>query len=172
MHSIWVKKVPLGKRRGHRARQQKPDILHLATGQSGGKCLVLEGRRRGLLSPTGVRCRPFFPTSLPFPAAQIPVGKIFYPTSLLVQLLLVLDLFSKRKELVSQSFQMATSQGSPGWAGKDKVGRGALDPPLPTSTEAPSLLYSTLMFYKWKTSTRFPLKMISADKRKLKLFEH
>lgn len=69
--------------------------------------------------------------------------------------------------------QRRTSQGSPGWAGKDEVmGRGALDPPLPTSTEAHSLLYSTLMFYKWKTNTRFPLKMVSADKRKLKFFEH
>lgn len=58
--------------------------------------------------PTGVRCSSLFPVSPPFPAAQIPVGKIFCPTSLLVQLLPVLDLFSKRKQLVSQSFQMAT----------------------------------------------------------------
>ena len=57
--------------------------------------------------PTGVWCSSLFPASPPFPAAQIPVGKIC-PTSLLVKLLPILDLFSKRKQLVSQSFQMAT----------------------------------------------------------------
>lgn len=101
-----------GEKTGRRARQQKPYILHLAWKQRQdsalGRALGWREDARGLLSPYRGVVQAFFPASPPFPAVQIPVGKIFYPTSCLVQLLPVLDLFSKRKELVSQSFPMAT----------------------------------------------------------------
>ena len=106
------KESPPGEKMGGcRARQQKPDILHLAWKQlqdsAAGSALSWREDAQGLLS----RCRGmvqfFVPASPPSPAAQVPVGKIC-PTSLLVQVLPVLDLFSEREQLVSQSFQRAT----------------------------------------------------------------